>query len=134
MAAGKPSRLTAEQAAVVIMYVIDHYRREKQKEINRLRFSKATVRKLCIRKNLHESFTAEVISELAEWGWTMFPAEDDFGLIQTSTLGGWVRLGSRRIAAQRKRLQRSDSSAVQGIVDEMMQSIDIPNLDDDDDE
>ena len=123
-------RLTAEQSAIVILYVIDHYRREKGKDITRLRFSKATMRKLCIRRNLHESFAAEVIVELAEWGWTMFAAGDDFALIQTSVLSSWLRLGSKRVAMERKRLRSGDFKVLQ----EMLNKIELPPLEDEDED
>ncbi len=103
-----PTRLNAAQAAIVVLYAIEMYRREKEKEVNRIRFSRATMRRLCVRTNLHDTFAAEVASEVAELGWTMFPAEDDFGLIHTSTLKGWVRLGSKRIAAELKQLRKGN--------------------------
>ncbi|WP_395372312.1 hypothetical protein [Komagataeibacter diospyri] len=129
-AASNPIRLTAEQAAIVILYVIDHYSREKAKEVSRVRFSKATMRKLCMRKNLHDSFAAEVIVELAEYGWTMFPAGDDFALIQTSALSAWLRLGSKRIAAERKQLRNGNLD----VLEEMLDQIELPPLDDEDDD
>ena len=123
-------RLTAEQAAIVILYVIDQYRREKEKDVTRLRFSRSTMRKLCLRKNLHESFAGEVITELAEWGWTMFPAGDDFALVQTSVLSSWLRLGSKRISAERRLLRKGDFR----IISDMLKKIEPPPIEDDDDD
>lgn len=123
-------RLTAEQAAIVILYVIARYRKEKAKEITRLRFSRSTMRKLCLRKNLHDSFAADVIVELAEYGWTMFPTGDDFGLVQTSVLSSWLRLGSKRISSERKQLRNGDFS----VLDDMLHDIELPPLDDEDED
>lgn len=125
-----PPRLTAEQAVIVILFAIDHYRREKEKDITRLRFSRMTMRKLCIRKNLRDSFVEELIAELAEVGWIMFSAGDDFALIQASMLDGWLRLGSKRIAGERRRLKAGDFA----VLSEMKKRIELPPLADEDDD
>ncbi|EGG76118.1 hypothetical protein SXCC_03478 [Gluconacetobacter sp. SXCC-1] len=60
----------------------------------------------------------------------MFPAGDDFALIQTSVLSSWLRLGSKRVAAERKRLRSGDFKVLQ----EMLKKIDLPPLEDEDDD
>jgi hypothetical protein len=57
--------------------------------------SRNSVRWLGIRANLKDSFVADWIEELAAvWDWIAFPHGEEFGLIHTSVVSGWVRIGS----------------------------------------
>src|SRR5260221_4865702 len=102
-------RVTAAEAALVTVFLINRYVAEKGKEVSRLRLSRSSVRRLALRANLRESFVEEWRDALAtDWGWIAFPLGEQFGLIRDDSVSGWVRLGTTRIAAQRKKLKTCD--------------------------
>jgi hypothetical protein len=112
-------RLTAEETALVTAYLIHLYENEIKKEISRLRLSRNSVRYLGLRDNLREAFVADWIDALAQWGWIAFPHGEEFGLVHASTISGWVRIGTKRVAEDRKRLAKLNSADRSVLLDKM---------------
>jgi hypothetical protein len=107
------TRLTAEETALCTAYLIYLYTQEKGKDVTRLRLSRNSLRWLSLRATLKEAFVDEWIEELAtEWGWIAFPHGEEFGLIDASTMSGWVRIGTKRIAEGRLKLKAGDRSVL----------------------
>jgi hypothetical protein len=107
------TRLTAEETALCVAYLIYLYTQEKGKDVTRLRLSRNSVRWLGLRATLKETFVDDWIEELAtEWGWIAFPHGEEFGLIDASVMPGWVRIGTKRIADDRLKLKRGDRSVL----------------------
>jgi hypothetical protein len=125
-------RLTAEDAALLTAYLIHLYETEKGKEISRFRLSRDSVRRLGLRLNLREAFTAEWAEAMAsDWGWIAFAHREEFGLIRISAVSGWVRLGTKRVSEDLRRLRRGDCSVLTKIRDVLAQ---LPTEEDEDEE
>jgi len=71
------------------------------------------MRWLGLRANLKDAFVADWIEELdAVWNWIAFPHGEEFGLVHTSAVSGWVRIGTKRVAEDRQKLKRGDRSVL----------------------
>ena len=107
------SRLSPAEAALFAAYLIHTYEQEKGRNITRLRLSRQSVRRLALRHRLREAFIAEWQDELASVGWIAFEHGEEFCLIRTDAASGWVRIATKRVAAEREKLQRGDRSVLE---------------------
>jgi hypothetical protein len=57
----------------------------------------------------------------SDWGWIAFPHQEEFGLIRVSAVSGWVRIGTKRISDELRRLRRGDPSVLTKIRDTLSQ-------------
>ena len=106
-------RLTVEETALCIAYLIYLYAIEKGKDVTRLRLSRNSVRWLSLRATLRDAFVYDLIEELeSEWGWIAFPHGEEFGLVDASVVPGWFRIGTKRFAQDRLKLKRGDRSVL----------------------
>lgn len=114
---GLPSmRLSTTEAALVTAYLIRKYEDERGKPITRLRLSKSSLRRLALRHRLREAFVQDWQDELASgWGWIVSDHGDEFGLVRSEVISGWVRIGTKRIASERQKLRRGDRSVLGAI-------------------
>lgn len=113
--------LSAEETALVTAYLIHGYEQEKGKELTRFRLSRDSVRLLGLRANLRDAFAEEWRDALAsEWGWIAFPRGEEFGLIRSSAISGWVRLGTKRLSDDRRKLKKGDRSVLDRMQSELM--------------
>jgi hypothetical protein len=90
--------LTPYEIAVLILTVIERYRKERGKEITRLRITSRSLHRLSGRQRLHGSLRDDVFEQLLRRGWTAFPVKDGgIAVIVTTAVEAWPRLSSRRV-------------------------------------
>lgn len=103
----KPGSLSGRQAAHMLLLLIQGYAHERDKDVSRLRISKASIIRLALRQNWSDKLERGMGAELAEWGWTIFPlGVNEFGLVKTVPARKWLKLGSKRLTAERRALRR----------------------------
>lgn len=128
-------RLTAEEAALLTAYLIHLYETEKSKEVSRFRLSRDSVRRLGLRSNLREAFTAEWAEAMAsDWGWIAFPHREEFGLIRISSVSGWVRIGTKRLSEDLGRLKRGLRRGDRSVLDKIRDILNELPIEDEDGE
>jgi hypothetical protein len=113
------ARLTPDEAALMTIFLVHRYELEKGKEVTRFRLSRNSVRLLGLRANLRDAFAEEWRDALAEWGWVAFPRGEEFGLVRSPVMDGWVRLGTKRIRDERKKLRDGDSEVLARVKKEL---------------
>ena len=91
------SRRSAAEVAMLTIFLVITYDKEKSKTTTRFRVSPSTLRIISERKRLHSAFIEDWIDELAEFGWSAFQVGDHFAIIHTEAVNGWVRISSKRI-------------------------------------
>lgn len=101
-------RPTPAETALLTVYLIHAYAREKAKEVTRARISRKTLRILAVRKPLRQPFIDDWVTELADLGWSAWEDGDNFALLRTDTIEGWARISARRISDTMERVRNGD--------------------------
>jgi hypothetical protein len=109
------SRRSTDEVAMLTIFLIIAYDQEKSKTTTRARISQATLRIISERKRLHHGFIDDWIDAMADFGWSVFPVADHFAVIQTDTVDGWVRIGTKRIRPMLQRLSIGDDTALEEV-------------------
>ena len=95
---------TSQQSALLIALLIDAREKELEskggrRRISRARISQNTIRKLCRRAHLPDSFLQDLQLQLLAAGWALFCASPShFGVVKVESVQGWGRISSKRIA------------------------------------
>lgn len=105
-------RLSAAEVAILTLFLIKEYYREKEKPGTRARVSQQTLRIIAARKRLRSAFIDEWTDELAALGWSAFPVGDNFAIIRSEATEGWPRIGSKRIRDTLLRVHRGEAGAL----------------------
>jgi hypothetical protein len=112
-------RPTAAEVAILVVFLMWSYDREKGRDTSRARISAKTLRTVSIRTKLREAFLDEFFDEMGTLGWTAFPVGDNFGLIRTETIDGWPRIGSSRVRPILDRVRAGDIEVFEQIESEI---------------
>jgi hypothetical protein len=126
----KPYRLSAYEAAILTIYLIQTYSQEKGRNASRARLSQSTLRRLADRERLRSAFIDEWIDELAALGWSAFPVGDKFAIVETATTDGWPRIATNRIRDELDRIHGGETR----LIDEISEKVVRPEEDAADDE
>lgn len=112
----KKYRPDAFEVAILINEMVRSYSEEQGKGLSRFRLSEKTIRRISLRHALREAFLEELSDELSEFGWLSFRDGAYLCVIQQESVGGWTRLGSRRVAEITLALRRGDHEALDELV------------------
>jgi hypothetical protein len=89
---------TAHTTAQLLILNLFRFSEEKNKEISRCRFSKATLKRIAGRKKLRESFLMDLSDELFSLNWHFIEHSDtEFAIIQVGKIDVWTKIASSRI-------------------------------------
>jgi len=115
----KPYRLSAYEAAILTIYLIQAYGQEKGRNATRARISQATLRRLADRERLRSAFIDEWVDELAALGWSAFPVGDNFAIVESASTDGWPRIATSRIREELQKIHDGDTEEFERIADEV---------------
>ena len=91
---------TAAEAAILLALNAKRKEREAGKEINRLRMSEKTFRKVTGRRRHHPGFLADLNESLADFNWYLILTSDAVGMHKASAVKGWPRINAQRIGRE----------------------------------
>ena len=114
-------RQSAAEAAILAIFLIREFDREKAKMTTRARISESTLRIIANRRRLSGAFVDDWTDELAILGWSAFPVGDRFGMIRNDTADCWPRIASKRIQPVLQDLRRGDRtmwSRIEAVVED----------------
>jgi hypothetical protein len=97
-AMGLPVKPTPLETALLMLRLVQSKEQEKDSPVTRFRVAEITLKRLACRQRLTTDFILDVQDALLDAGWALFFAGSTYGMIKTSAVEGWVRLGSKRIA------------------------------------
>jgi hypothetical protein len=107
-----PSKPTPLEAALLLLRLAEAKEeerrttdRKKEKEeqrgkLTRFRISETTLKRLCRRRRIPLDYLLEVQEWLHDAGWALFFTGSNYAMIKSSSVEGWVRLSSKRIASE----------------------------------
>lgn len=96
MARLRKSRATAQ----LILINAQLYAKDRERQIDRYRFSIATLRKLAGRELLRKTFMADLEEDLAALGWILVELGGEFAVMNIAKVDSWVKLSSKRLVEQ----------------------------------
>jgi hypothetical protein len=113
-----PLKPTPLETALLMLRLIQSKGQDKDSPITRFRVAEITLKRLACRQRLTTEFVLDVQDALLDAGWALFFAGSTFGMIKTGAVESWVRLGSKRIAADLEAVVRGefDYGSVTGLM------------------
>jgi hypothetical protein len=102
-------RPSPDQCAALLSEMMRAYGVQREKALTRGRVSLKTLRRVCGRRALRETFLEDLATSLLDWGWVLVigPTER-YGLLAETSLEGWPRVTSAAIADVLKQVQTGD--------------------------
>ena len=117
------TRLSAAEVAMLTIFLVTEYDNEKGKKTTRTRISQTTLRVISDRQRLRASLIEDWIDELSNLGWSAFPVGDNFAIIQTEAVEGWVRISAKRIRPTLRRISLGDGDALKEVAKAVLPEI-----------
>ncbi len=116
-------RPTPTEVAMLTVFMVLDYARERGKSTTRGRISPMTLRALSLRQTLRRKFVKDWMAELGEIGWTAFSVGDGWAIIKTDTIEGWARFGSKRIRSTLQRIKNGDDAALREVAAKVLPDV-----------
>lgn len=88
---------SAYQCCLLLLHVVARRDEERKTDATRLCLSELTLKRVCCRPRLDPGFLAELQDWMLRAGWALFYADRSYAAIKLDVVGGWPRLGSKRI-------------------------------------
>ncbi|QJP14618.1 hypothetical protein G3545_13770 [Starkeya sp. ORNL1] len=91
---------TPRESALLLALLIRRKEEESGKALTRVRVAEISLRRLWLRNKLTDNFISEVKEWFEDSGWALIETGTTYAAIKITTIDGWARLSSKRLAAE----------------------------------